>query len=282
MNARLAHLRRPLAALAAASAAALALTVLRPGPPPSVRVLAAARDLAGGTRLGASDVRAVQLPPASVPSGSLHSRVAGRVLAAPMRRGEPLTDARLVGGDLLRGYAPGTVAAPVRIADAGAVRLLHPGDRIDVLAPATTAPPEQDPAPPDRETTKTSTTPTAPDQPVPPNREQAATTAANPTHTRPRPPRSTPPPAQAEPTKHPPTSTPSPPRSQFLRTAQTPAGVGGWARVIVSDVAVVAVPRKAIDSTEEGALVVLATDRGQAAALAGAGSALAVTITGHW
>ncbi|MWK34120.1 flagellar biosynthesis protein FlgA [Actinomadura sp. J1-007] len=221
MNARLAHLRRPLAALAAASAAALALTVLRPGPPPSVRVLAAARDLAGGTRLGAGDVRTVHLPPASVPSGSLHSRVAGRVLAAPMRRGEPLTDARLVGGDLLRGYAPGTVATPVRIADAGAVRLLHPGDRIDVLAPATTTPPEQDPTPPDRETTKTSTPralpPPAQSTPPtlatsPPSEEQAASTAASPIHTRPRAPRSTRLTAHAKPIQHTPTTSTPPPQ----------------------------------------------------------------------
>ncbi|TMR25986.1 Flp pilus assembly protein CpaB, partial [Actinomadura geliboluensis] len=42
---RPARLRRPLAALFAAAAAGLALLALRPGPPPSVRVLAAARDL---------------------------------------------------------------------------------------------------------------------------------------------------------------------------------------------------------------------------------------------
>jgi Flp pilus assembly protein CpaB len=59
--------------------------------------------------------------------------VAGRVLAGPMRKGEPLTDTRLVGPGLLSGYGPELVAVPVRIADAESVRLLHPGDRIDVL-----------------------------------------------------------------------------------------------------------------------------------------------------
>ncbi|MEU8797276.1 RcpC/CpaB family pilus assembly protein [Spirillospora sp. NPDC048819] len=138
MNARLARLRRPLAALFAAAAAGLALMALRPGPPPSVRVLAAARDLPAGTALAPTDLHHVNLPPAAVPSGALRSGT-GRTLAAPMREGEPLTDARVVGDGLLRAYGPGTVATPVRIADADAVRLLHPGDHIDVLT--TPAPP---------------------------------------------------------------------------------------------------------------------------------------------
>ena len=57
----------------------------------------------------------------------------------------------------------------------------------------------------------------------------------------------------------------------------------GWggARVVVSGVPVVAVPRPDEDGGQEGALVVLATDRAQAVALAGAGAPLALTITGH-
>lgn len=203
MNARTARLRRPLAALFAAAAAGLGLTALRPGPGPSVRVLAAARDLPAGTTLDASDLRALDLPPPAVPTGALHSGAAGRVIAGPMRRGEPLTDARLVGEGLLHGYGPGTVAAPVRIADADTVRLLHSGDRIDVLA-----------GPP----------PSAPDVP------------AKDAH-------------------------------------------WGQARVIVSGVPVVTVPRRHDEGAQEGALVVLATDRTQAQALAAAGPALSLTIT---
>lgn len=199
MNARLARLRRPLAALFAAAAAGLALMALSPAPPPSVRVLAAARDLRAGTTLTPSDLRHVSLPPAAVPSGALRSGATGRVLAGPMRRGEPLTDARVVGDALLRGYGPGTVAAPVRIADADAVHLLRPGDHIDVL------------------TTRATPAPFAP-----------------------------------------------------------PAEPGG-ARVVVSAAPVVAVP--ADDEGQEGALVVLATDRAQAAALAGAAAPLSLTIT---
>ncbi|MCP9953436.1 RcpC/CpaB family pilus assembly protein [Actinomadura madurae] len=204
MSVRSARLRRPLAALFAAAAAGLALTALRPGPPPSVRVLGAARDLPAGKALTASDLRPVALPPGAVPAGALRSGGAGRVLAGPMREGEPLTDARVVGDGLLRGQGPGTVATPVRMADAGAVRLLRPGDRIDVL---------------------------------------------------------TVPSGSAE-----------------------PDGTERWgreARVVVSGVPVVAVPRPDDRGGREGALVVLATDRAQAVTLAGAGAPLALTITGH-
>ncbi|URN09621.1 SAF domain-containing protein [Actinomadura madurae] len=89
MSVRSARLRRPLAALFAAAAAGLALTALRPGPPPSVRVLGAARDLPAGKALTASDLRPVALPPGAVPAGALRSGGAGRVLAGPMREGEP-------------------------------------------------------------------------------------------------------------------------------------------------------------------------------------------------
>ena len=60
--------------------------------------------------------------------------LAGRVLAGPVRAGEPITDVRLVGRSLLEGYGERLVAAPVRIADAESARLLRAGDVIDVLA----------------------------------------------------------------------------------------------------------------------------------------------------
>jgi Flp pilus assembly protein CpaB len=131
-----ARYRRVPAALLAAAAMGLALLALRPPAPPTVRLFAAARDLPGGTTLRARDLRLVALPVAAAPDGAVRSGAAGRVLAGPMRRGEPLTDARLFGAGLLSGYGPEVVATPVRVADAGAVRLLRPGDRVDVLAAA--------------------------------------------------------------------------------------------------------------------------------------------------
>jgi len=130
--------RRVLAALCAAVAVLAAVKAVTPDPPRTVAVWAAARDLSGGSPLGSHDVRAVALPIGSVPSGALRidAPVAGRLLAAPMRRGEPLTDVRLLGPSLLTALPePGLVAVPVRVADgSAAAALVHPGDVVDVLA----------------------------------------------------------------------------------------------------------------------------------------------------
>jgi Flp pilus assembly protein CpaB len=129
--------RRPLAAVCAAAAVAFALSALRPAAAAGVRVPTAARDLPSGAALRPSDVRLVTMPAAAAPAGIIRAGLAGRVLAGPMRRGEPLTDARLLGPRLLNGYGPGLVAVPVRVADPASARLLRPGDRIDVLAAPT-------------------------------------------------------------------------------------------------------------------------------------------------
>ncbi|GAB3908715.1 SAF domain-containing protein [Microbispora bryophytorum] len=93
--------RRPIAAVLAGLAVACVLLAVRT--PDGVEVLAAARDLAGG-RLTASDVVVVRLPPDTVPAGAYVPGVpvSGRLLAGPLRRGEPLTDARLLGPGLFR------------------------------------------------------------------------------------------------------------------------------------------------------------------------------------
>ncbi|MEU7894161.1 SAF domain-containing protein [Nonomuraea sp. NPDC049152] len=125
--------RRLIAAALAALCLACALTVLRPGPGPTTEVLIAAKDLKPGL-LHDGDLRPARLPAGAVPDGALSTGAIGRTLAAPMRRGEPLTDVRLLDPALLATLPPGTVAMPVRIADADAVRLLSPGDVIGVLA----------------------------------------------------------------------------------------------------------------------------------------------------
>lgn len=123
--------RRLLAAVLAA-AAALGAVAARPRPD-GVRVLVAARDLAGGTTLRTGDVMVRVLPRPAVPDGAV-ARAAGHTLSGPVRRGEPLTDVRLRSRSLLDGGDPDGVATPVRLADAGVARLLHAGDRVDVLA----------------------------------------------------------------------------------------------------------------------------------------------------
>jgi Flp pilus assembly protein CpaB len=129
--------RRPLAALTAGLAALLALEVLAPTPDPTVRAVAAARDLAAGSTLTAGDLVDVRLPRPLRPDGLLaRDALLGRVLSGAVRRGEALTDARLTGAGTLAGLPRGQVAVPLRVSDAAAAALLRPGDRVDVHAVA--------------------------------------------------------------------------------------------------------------------------------------------------
>lgn len=127
--------RRLLAAGLAAAAVAFAIEAASPGPPPRVKVPVAARDLDGGISLTAADLTTAAYAPGTAPEGLVDTADAiGRVLAGPLRAGEPLTDRRLVGPELLNGWGEDLVAAPVRVADAGATTLIRPGDRITLLA----------------------------------------------------------------------------------------------------------------------------------------------------
>ena len=136
--------RRPLAAVCAALAVAVALQANAAPPPPRTWVLTAARDLAPGVTVSAEDLTAVAFDPASVPVGVLsRAEAVGRTTVGPVRAGEPLTDVRLLDDGLLARY-PGAVVAPVRIGDAASVDLLRVGDRVTVLAadPQSRAPAE--------------------------------------------------------------------------------------------------------------------------------------------
>jgi Flp pilus assembly protein CpaB len=132
--------RRLVAAALAAAAVVCALNALRPPPIPTRQIWVAAHDLAGGAPLTTSDIRAAPLPLTALPHDALRAtqRIVGRVLAAPMRTGEPLTDVRLLSPALLTAMGtPTAVAVPVRVADGpAALALVHAGDRIDVLAVA--------------------------------------------------------------------------------------------------------------------------------------------------
>jgi Flp pilus assembly protein CpaB len=128
-------------------AAGLALTaivlLLRPdapagrtAAPAGVAVVVVARDLAAGAILTAGDVRAIGLPATAVPVGAARDvrAVVGRILAGPVRRGEPITDARLLGPGLTAGLGPAeSTAVPVRLDDPDTAALVRPGDRVDVL-----------------------------------------------------------------------------------------------------------------------------------------------------
>ncbi len=133
--------RRVGAALLAVVALVLAL---RPGPPAGaaapepVPVVVAARSLDAGRTLGADDLTLARYPPDSAPAGGVDrpDLVVGRVLAGPVRAGEPLTETRLVGPGLTALLPRGQVAAPVRLADLAVAALVRTGDRVDVLATA--------------------------------------------------------------------------------------------------------------------------------------------------
>jgi Flp pilus assembly protein CpaB len=103
-----------------------------PDRPAQVSVLVAAHDLAAGRALSEADVRAASWPADGAPAGRLLS-AGGRVLASPIRAGEPLTDARVLGPGLLTGLPTGTVAVPLRLSDPAAGRIVQAGDRVDVL-----------------------------------------------------------------------------------------------------------------------------------------------------
>jgi Flp pilus assembly protein CpaB len=159
---------RLLAATLAAIAVLLTIAAIRrPAGSEGFAVLVAAADVPGGTVLAPGHLRTVQMPGDLRPAGSMArpQQALGHTLAAPLRRGEVVTDVRLLGPGLLAsvpaaGGSTGTesragvgsragtasvattgraVAAPVRVADREAVGLLRVGDRVDVLAAVTNA-----------------------------------------------------------------------------------------------------------------------------------------------
>lgn len=124
--------RRLLAALLSGVAAVAAVRAASPPPPPTVAVTVAARDLPAGATLAAGDVRTRAYPVDAAPE-DLAPTAVGRVLAAPVTRGEPLTRVRLVGPGLAHAQS-GQSVLPVRLSDAGVAALLRPGDEVDLMA----------------------------------------------------------------------------------------------------------------------------------------------------
>ena len=127
--------RRPLAAVLAGLAVLAALRATQPPAPATAQVWTASRDLPAGRVLVHDDLRRTSYAPGSVPAGVVDdpSAVVGRTLAAPLRRGAPLTDLSVVSRPLTSAY-PGRVATPVRLADGGVVDLLRVGDQVDHVA----------------------------------------------------------------------------------------------------------------------------------------------------
>ena len=131
----LARNRRLAIAFLLCVAAAVAVHQLTPAPADSVTALAAARDLPAGSSLAPSDVAEVQVPPGMIAAGSLEAtaEAAGKQLAAPLRKGQLLTDAQLLGPGLLAGTPPGSAAVPLRMADPSSIQLVSSGQLVNVV-----------------------------------------------------------------------------------------------------------------------------------------------------
>lgn len=127
--------RRLVAALFLCAAAAIAVQQLTPAPLSTVTALAAARDLPAGTTVAAADLAQVQVPPGMVADGFLRdgAATAGKQLAAPLRKGQLLTDAQLLGPGLLAGTPAGSAAVPLRMADASSIQLVSPGQLVNIV-----------------------------------------------------------------------------------------------------------------------------------------------------
>jgi Flp pilus assembly protein CpaB len=100
-----------------------------------VIAVSAARDLPAGATLGNADLAAVNVPPSLLAAGTFTeaARLQGEQLAAPLRKGQLLTDAQLVGPGLLTGAPPGSAAVPLRMADPSSIQLVSPGQLVNVV-----------------------------------------------------------------------------------------------------------------------------------------------------
>ncbi len=127
--------RRALAGVAAAASIGALGMALQPPAPATRAVVVAAADLPAGRSLAAGDLTVAEVPAGVLPAGSTGevSAFLGRVLAAPMARGEALGGHRVLGPPAWS-VPSGTMPLPVRFADAGAAALLGAGQRIDVVA----------------------------------------------------------------------------------------------------------------------------------------------------
>lgn len=129
--------RRGVAAVLAGLSVLVLGVALRPPTPATAPVVVAARDLPTGHRIEVPDLaRGTVALGASGPGTTADPQgLVGRVLAAPLARGEAVTALRLMTPPGAAWATPaGTTPLPVRFSDGAAVALLSAGQRVDVLA----------------------------------------------------------------------------------------------------------------------------------------------------
>jgi Flp pilus assembly protein CpaB len=130
--------RRVVAALLAATAAAITLSALAPRATRAGGrdVVVAVRDLPAGALVSRADVAVVTRPASTVPDSGLaaYGDVVGRTTATALSERDVVTSERLVGEALLAGQPAGTVAMSVPVLDVGDAT--RPGVRIDLYTTA--------------------------------------------------------------------------------------------------------------------------------------------------
>ncbi|GGC16278.1 SAF domain-containing protein [Cellulomonas carbonis] len=119
--------------------ALVALGVARAAAPPAPATLptvVAARDLAAGTVLTASDLRVARVPRALVPSGASGAPgpLVGSEVAVAVPAGLAVVEGLLAGDRFAVDAPDGSVVVPVRLADPAVAAILRPGDRVDLVA----------------------------------------------------------------------------------------------------------------------------------------------------
>jgi Flp pilus assembly protein CpaB len=126
--------RRKLAVLAALAAVLTGLAAMSSEGPPTLTVVRASSELAGGTLLDSSDLELARVVAREAPEGATGAieDLVGQRLAAPVAEGQILTPLALVAASADVGK--GRVVAPLRLSDADLAALLRAGDVVDVIA----------------------------------------------------------------------------------------------------------------------------------------------------
>lgn len=126
--------RRKLAVVAAVAAVLTGVAAVNPEGPPTLRVVRATTQLAGGSVVRAGDLEVADIVAVDAPVGALSDpgSVIGQRLAASIAEGQVLTGLAMTADR--GGRARGQVVAPLRIADADLAQLLRPGELVDVVA----------------------------------------------------------------------------------------------------------------------------------------------------
>jgi Flp pilus assembly protein CpaB len=121
--------------LLAAAAVATGIHAARPASPDTRQAVVVAADLPAGHLLENGDVRTRQVVTDMLPDGAvdMDELPVGRLLAAPLRAGQVLTDLSVVSPSALQAHPPGTVLATVRVTDPAATEAVAVGDRVSVI-----------------------------------------------------------------------------------------------------------------------------------------------------